>query len=71
MFSYSFLLALWVRTASDESSDSSSGAAAVRWLGTQLKTFVLAYGKDEQVNQGNVDTARRFNGIRREGARKP
>lgn len=54
IFSYSFLLALWIRTASEEFFDSPSGAAAIRRLGIQFKTFVLGYGEDEKVNGGNI-----------------
>ena len=54
MFSYSFLLALCIRAASDEIFDSPSGIAAIRQLGMQFTNFVLGYGENEKVNGSNV-----------------
>jgi hypothetical protein len=54
MFSDSFLLALWIRTAPDEFFESPSGIATIRRLGMRFKTFVLGYGENEKVNGGNV-----------------
>lgn len=54
MFSDSFLLALWIRTAPDEFFESPSGIATIRRLGMQFKIFVLGYGENEKVNGGNV-----------------
>ena len=54
MVSYSFLLALWIRTASDEFFDSPSGTAAIHRLGVQFRPFVLGYGENEKVNRDNA-----------------
>jgi hypothetical protein len=54
MFPYSFLLALWIRAASDDFFDSPYGTAAIRRLGMQFKTFVLGYREDEKVNGSSI-----------------
>lgn len=51
---YSFLIALWVKSVSEEYFTSETGKATIRRLGIQFKTHVLGYAMEQTLNAPNI-----------------